>query len=59
MVKIPERHQGGHSGIFIVNFKDISHLVLVLFCLLWAGKCRLGKYPGGLTEIKVLLYLQL
>ena len=28
-IKIPERRQWGRSGIFIVNFEHISHLVLV------------------------------
>ena len=33
-----------HSGIFIVNFEHISHLVLVFLLLIWAGKYRLGIY---------------
>ena len=28
-IKIPERRQWRRSGIFIVNFEHISHLVLV------------------------------
>ena len=32
-VKIPERRQWRHSGIFIVNFEHISHLALVLLLL--------------------------
>ena len=28
-IKIPARRQWRHSGIFIVNFEHISHLVLV------------------------------
>ena len=28
-IKIPERHHWRHSGIFIVNFEQISHIVLV------------------------------
>ena len=32
-IKIPERRQWRHSGIFIVNFEHISHLVLVFLLL--------------------------
>ena len=32
-IKIPERRQWLHSGIFIVNFEHISHLVLVFLLL--------------------------
>ena len=32
-IKIREQHQWHHSGIFIVNFEHISHLVLVLLLL--------------------------
>ena len=32
-VKIPERRQWHRSGIFIVNFEHISHLVLVFLLL--------------------------
>ena len=39
-INIPERRQWLRSGIFIVNFEHISHLVLVF--LLLTGKCRLG-----------------
>ena len=28
-IKIPERRQWRHSGVFIVNFKRISHIILV------------------------------
>ena len=31
--KIPERHHWHRSGIFIVNFEHISHLVLVFLLL--------------------------
>ena len=31
--KKPERRQWGRSGIFIVNFEHISHLVLVFLLL--------------------------
>ena len=30
------------SGLFIVNFEHISHLVLVFLLLTLSGKCRLG-----------------
>ena len=32
-INIPERRQWRHSGIFIVNFEHISHLVLVFLLL--------------------------
>ena len=32
-IKIPERRQWRRSGIFIVNFEHISHLVLVFLLL--------------------------
>ena len=32
-IKIPERCQWGRSGVFIVNFEHISHLVLVFLLL--------------------------
>ena len=32
-IKIPERPHWRHSGIFIVNFEHISHLVLVFLLL--------------------------
>ena len=32
-IKIPERRQWRHSGIFIVNFEHISHHVLVFLLL--------------------------
>ena len=43
-IKTPDRSQQHRSGVFIVNFEQISFLAL-LFILFWAGKCRLG---GGL-----------
>ena len=30
------------SGVFIINFKHISHLFLVFLLLLWAGTCLLN-----------------
>ena len=32
-IKTPERHQWHRSGVFIVNFEHISHLVLVFILL--------------------------
>ena len=28
-IKTPERHEWRRSGVFIINFEDISHIVLV------------------------------
>ena len=33
-VKTPERHQWHRSGVFIVNFEHILHLVLVFLLLI-------------------------
>ena len=33
IIKTTERHQWGRSGVFIVNFEQISHLVLVFLLL--------------------------
>ena len=35
-----QQRQWRHSGVF-VNFKQISHIVLVFCCWLWTSKCRL------------------
>ena len=32
-IKTPERRQWRHSGVFIVNFEHISHLILVFLLL--------------------------
>ena len=32
-IKIPERRQWRRSGIFIINFEHVPHLVLVFFLL--------------------------
>ena len=34
-IKKPERRHCRRSGIFIVNYEDISHLVLVFLLLTW------------------------
>ena len=45
-IKIPERRHWRRSGIFIVNFKHISHLVLVFLLL------TLNMYlPAGLLAL--------
>ena len=44
-VKTPERRHWRHSGVFVVNFEQISHPVLVF--LLLALKMLL---PAGLSE---------
>ena len=40
--KTPERCHWRRSGVFIVNFKQISHFVCYFICWLWTSKCRLG-----------------
>ena len=42
IIKSPERRQWRLSGVFIVDFEYIYHLVLV-FLLLTSGKCRLRQ----------------
>ena len=39
-IKIPERRQWNCSGVFIVNFEQISRLSLLFYCLTWTSKCR-------------------
>ena len=43
IIKIPERRYWRHSGIFIVNFEHISHLVLVFLLLTLKCNCWLGR----------------
>ena len=31
-------------GVFVINFKHISHIFLVLLLLLSTGKCLLGRF---------------
>ena len=33
IIQTPERRHWRHSGVFIVDFEDISHLVLVFLLL--------------------------
>ena len=42
-IKTPERHQWCRSGVFIVNFEHISHLVL-LFLLLTCNTCWVAEH---------------
>ena len=46
-IKTPERRQWRSSGVFIVNFEHISHLVLVFLLLTLSsvnpGKVKIGK----------------
>ena len=43
-IKTPERHQRRRSGVFIVNFENISHFFLV-FLLLTLNKQMLDGFP--------------
>ena len=49
-IKTPERRQWRRSGVFIVCFEHISHLVLV-FLLLNAGQVFIQKWKGLWTDI--------
>ena len=40
--KTPERSQWRHSGVFIVNLEDISHLILEFLLLTLSINCHLG-----------------
>ena len=52
-IKTPEWRQWRRSGVFIVNFEDILHLVLVFLLLtFWASKCRLVKSPPHMVISK-------
>ena len=44
-IKTPERYHWRRSGVFFVNFEQISHHVILLFhCWPWTNKCRLGGF---------------
>ena len=43
-IKIPERRQCRHSGIFIANFEHISYLVLVFLLLTLNMYLPAGQY---------------
>ena len=42
-IKTPERRNWRRSSVFIVNFEQISQIVLVFLLLLWTIKCRMCK----------------
>ena len=42
-IKTPEWRQWRRSSVFIVNFEQISHVVMVFPLLYWTSKCRLGS----------------
>ena len=50
-IKTPERCQWRRSGLFIVNYEHISHLVLV-FLLLTLSR----QIPAGNTNVEDLLF---
>ena len=52
-VKTSERRKWRRSGVFIANFKHISHLVLVF---LWASKCQLGSAPKHFFNLSALRF---
>ena len=59
-IKAPEQHHWRRSGIFIVNFEHISHLVLVFLLLtlniqLSAGPNVMKEY-NHCTEAKNVLF---
>ena len=46
--KIPDWHRWRRSGVVIVNFEYISHLVLVFLLLPLTRNCRLGKISDSI-----------
>ena len=40
-IKTPERRRWRRSSVFIVNFEQISHTVLVFLLLYWTSNCQL------------------
>ena len=46
-IKTPERCQWRHSGVFIVNFEHISHLVLVFLSLTLNKQTLTGTMIGA------------
>ena len=44
-IKTPERCQGRRSGVFIVNFEHISHLIPVFLLLTLNMSLLAGKVP--------------
>ena len=41
--KTPARHQCYHCSVFIVNFEQISYVVLMFVWKIWTGTCWLDK----------------
>ena len=63
-IKTPERRQWRRSGVFIVNFEHISHIVLVLLLLtlnmyLPAGKSEYFYYTVTVSSCVVMRDLSL
>ena len=63
-IKTPERRQWRRSGVFIVNFEHISHIVLVLLLLtlnmyLPAGKSECFYYTVTVSSCVVMKDLSL
>ena len=44
-IKTPERSHWRHSGVFIVNFKNIAHFVLVFLLLTLNMQLPVGNDP--------------
>ena len=55
-IKTPERRQWHLSGVFIVNFEHISHLVLVreFLFLTYNGKIPFGLEPSRTSMIELI-----
>ena len=61
IIKTPERRQWRRSGVFIVNFEHISHLVLVFLLLnliaelmvrpLYNGPCRMNSQENTCDSV--------
>ena len=52
----PEGHQWHCSGVFIVNFEDISHLVLVSLLVTLSRQMRAGLYIIELVNNVAILF---
>ena len=48
-MKTPERRNLRGSGVFIVNFEHISHLLLIFLFLTLKNKCGLKKHTILIT----------
>ena len=56
-IKTPEQHHLCRSGVFIVNFEHISHLVLVILLLTFSRQMQAG-YESLPRNSSILLYKQ-